>query len=77
MNADSGTAGVQMSLFSDEDELVLERSALGGFDAEMPDDKDEDDDILAFPEELGSAPDNSTGDELNSLLDDIRGESDD
>ena len=28
-------------------------------------------------EELGSAPDNSTGDELNSLIDDIRGESDD
>ena len=77
MNADSGTAGVQMSLFSDEDELVLERSELGGFDAEMPDENDEDDDFLAFPEELGSAPDNSTGDELNSLLDDIRGESDD
>lgn len=77
MNADSGTAGVQMSLFSDEDELVLERSELGGgFDAEMPDENDEDDDFLAFPEELGSAPDNSTGDELNSLLDDIRGESD-
>ena len=50
---------------------------LGGFDAEMPDENDEDDDFLAFPEELGSAPDNSTGDELNSLLDDIRGESDD
>lgn len=77
MNADSGTAGVQMSLFSDEDELVLERSELGGFDAEMPDENDEDDDFLAFPEELGSAPDNSTGDELNSLIDDIRGESDD
>ncbi len=77
MNADSGTAGVQMSLFSDEDELVLERSELGGFDAEMPDENDEDDDFLAFPEELGSAPDNSTGDELNSLLDDIRGGSDD
>ena len=77
MNSDSGTAGVQMSLFSDEDELVLERSELGGFDAEMPDENDEDDDFLAFPEELGSAPDNSTGDELNSLLDDIRGESDD
>ena len=77
MNADSGTAGVQMSLFSDEDELVLERSELGGFDAEMPDENDEDDDFLAVPEELGSAPDNSTGDELNSLLDDIRGESDD
>lgn len=77
MNADSGTAGVQMSLFSDEDELVLERSELGGFDAEMPDENDEDDDFLAFPEELGSSPDNSTGDELNSLLDDIRGESDD
>ena len=77
MNADSGTAGVQMSLFSDEDELVLERSELGGFDAEMPDENDEDDDFLAFPEELGSAPDDSTGDELNSLLDDIRGESDD
>lgn len=77
MNADSGTAGVHMSLFSDEDELVLERSELGGFDAEMPDENDEDDDFLAFPEELGSAPDNSTGDELNSLLDDIRGESDD
>ncbi len=77
MNADSGTVGVQMSLFSDEDELVLERSELGGFDAEMPDENDEDDDFLAFPEELGSAPDNSTGDELNSLLDDIRGESDD
>ena len=77
MNADSGTAGVQMSLFSDEDELALERSELGGFDAEMPDENDEDDDFLAFPEELGSAPDNSTGDELNSLLDDIRGESDD
>lgn len=77
MNADCGTAGVQMSLFSDEDELVLERSELGGFDAEMPDENDEDDDFLAFPEELGSAPDNSTGDELNSLLDDIRGESDD
>lgn len=61
MNADSGTAGVQMSLFSDEDELVLERSELGGFDAEMPDENDEDDDFLAFPEELGSAPDNSTG----------------
>ena len=77
MNADSGTAGVQMSLFSDEDELVLERSELGGgFDAEMPDENDEDDDFLAFPEELGSAPDNSTGDELNSRLDDIRGESD-
>lgn len=76
MNADSGTAGVQMSLFSDEDELVLERSELGGFDAEMPDENDEDDDFLAFPEELGSAPDNSTGDELNSLIDDIRGESD-
>ena len=41
MNADSGTAGVQMSLFSDEDELVLERSELGGFDAEMPDENDE------------------------------------
>lgn len=77
MNADPGTAGVQMSLFSDEDELVLERSELGGFDAEMPDENDEDDDFLAFPEELGSAPDNSTGDELNSLIDDIRGESDD
>ncbi len=77
MNSDSGTAGVQMSLFSDEDELVLERSELGGFDAEMPDENDEDDDFLAFPEELGSAPDNSTGDELNSLIDDIRGESDD
>lgn len=77
INADSGTAGVQMSLFSDEDELVLERSELGGFDAEMPDENDEDDDFLAFPEELGSAPDNSTGDELNSLIDDIRGESDD
>lgn len=77
MNSDSGTAGVQMSLFSDEDELVLERSELGGFDAEMPDENDEDDDFLAFPEELGSAPDNSTGDELNSLLDDIRGGSDD
>ena len=77
MNADSGTAGVQMSLFSDEDELVLERSELGCFDAEMPDENDEDDDFLAFPEELGSAPDNSTGDELNSLIDDIRGESDD
>lgn len=77
MNADSGTTGVQMSLFSDEDELVLERSELGGFDAEMPDENDEDDDFLAFPEELGSAPDNSTGDELNSLIDDIRGESDD
>ena len=77
MNADSGTAGVQMSLFSDEDELVLERSELGGFDAEMPDENDEDDDFLAFPEELGSAPDNSTGDELNSLIDDIRGGSDD
>lgn len=77
MNADSGTAGGQMSLFSDEDELVLERSELGGFDAEMPDENDEDDDFLAFPEELGSAPDNSTGDELNSLIDDIRGESDD
>ena len=77
MNADSGTAGVQMSLFSDEDELVLERSELGGFDAEMPDENDEDDDFLAFPEELGSAPDNSTGDELNSLIDDIRGEEDD
>lgn len=77
MNADSGTAGVQMSLFSDEDELVLERSELGGFDAEMPDENDEDDDFLAFPEELGSSPDNSTGDELNSLIDDIRGESDD
>ena len=77
MNADSGTAGVQMSLFTDEDELVLERSELGGFDAEMPDENDEDDDFLAFPEELGSAPDNSTGDELNSLIDDIRGESDD
>ena len=77
MNADSGTAGVQMSLFSDEDELVLERSELGGFDAEMPDENDEDDDFLAFPKELGSAPDNSTGDELNSLIDDIRGESDD
>ena len=77
MNADSGTAGVQMSLFSEEDELVLERSELGGFDAEMPDENDEDDDFLAFPEELGSAPDNSTGDELNSLIDDIRGESDD
>lgn len=77
MNADSGTAGVQMSLFSDEDELVLERSELGGFDAEMPDENDEDDDFLAFPEELGSAPDNSTGDVLNSLIDDIRGESDD
>lgn len=77
MNADSGTAGVQMSLFSDEDELVLERSELGGgFDAEMPDENDEDDDFLAFPEEPRSAPDNSTGDELNSLLDDIRGESD-
>lgn len=76
MNADSGTSGVQMSLFSDEDELVLERSELGGFDAEMSDENDEDDDFLAFPEELGSAPDNSTGDELNSLLDDIRGESD-
>ena len=73
MNADSGTAGVQMSLFSDEDELVLERSELGGFDAEMPDENDEDADFLAFPEELGSAPDNSTGDELNSLIDDIRG----
>ena len=34
MNAHSGTAGVQMSLFSDEDELALERSELGGFDAE-------------------------------------------
>lgn len=77
MNADSGIAGVQMSLFSDEDELVLERSELGGFDAEMPDENDEDDDFLAFPEELGSAPDNSTGDELNSLLDDIRGGPDD
>lgn len=77
MNSNSGTAGVQMSLFSDEDELVLERSELGGFDAEMPDENDEDDDFLAFPEELGSAPDNSTGDELNSLLDDIRGGSDD
>ena len=77
MNSDSGTAGVQMSLFSDEDELVLERSELGGFDAEMPDENDEDDDFLAFPEELGNAPDNSTGDELNSLLDDIRGKSDD
>ena len=49
MNADSGTAGVQMSLFSDEDELVLERSELGGFDAEMPDENDEDDYFLAFP----------------------------
>ncbi len=77
MNADSGTAGGQMSLFSDEDELVLERSELGGVDAEMRDENDEDDDFLAFPEELGSAPDNSTGDELNSLIDDIRGESDD
>lgn len=77
MNAKSGTAGEQMSLFSDEDELVLERSELGGsFDAEMPDEDDEDDDFLAFPEELGSAPDNSTGDELSSLLGDIRGESD-
>lgn len=77
MNAKSGTAGEQMSLFSDEDELVLERSELGGsFDAEMPDEDDEDDDFLAFPEELGSAPDNSTGDELSNLLGDIRGESD-
>ena len=57
--------------------LCLSEASSAALMPEMPDENDEDDDFLAFPEELGSAPDNSTGDELNSLIDDIRGESDD
>ena len=72
-NTADSTAAEQMSIFSDEDELILERGGLGGFDAESAD--DEEDDFLAFPEELTSHGDDTESDAIGDLLSDIRDDS--
>lgn len=72
-NTADSTAAEQMSIFSDEDELILERGGPGVFDAESAD--DEEDDFLAFPEELTSHGDDTESDAIGDLLSDIRDDS--
>lgn len=72
-NTADSTAAEQMSLFSDEDELILDRGEPGVFDAESAD--DEEDDFLAFPEELTSHSDDTESDAIGDLLSDIRDDS--
>lgn len=72
-NTADSTAAEQMSLFSDEDELILDRGEPGVFDAESAD--DEEDDFLAFPEELTSHGDDTESDAIGDLLSDIRDDS--